>query len=44
MKKFAALFLASIIIIGLTACAGSTHKGARVKCPACGYEFEPASK
>lgn len=45
MKKIAALSLASLLLISLMACAGSSAKqGVRVKCPACGYEFEPASK
>lgn len=45
MKKFVALSLASLLLIGLSACAGNSAKqGVRVKCPACGYEFEPSSK
>lgn len=45
MKKLVALSLATFLLISLTACAGSTAKqGARVKCPACGYEFEPSEK
>jgi hypothetical protein len=40
MKKLAILTLVSVLGFSLAAC--STHKmspGAKVKCPACGYEF-----
>lgn len=42
MKKFVALSLATLLIISLTACAGAGKADVRVKCPACGYEFEPS--
>ncbi|BCR03050.1 hypothetical protein DESUT3_01190 [Desulfuromonas versatilis] len=41
MKKLITLVLVSMLALSLSACA--TTKGgdkARVKCPACGYEFE----
>jgi len=41
MKKLAYLMLVALLSITLAACA--THKnaaGAKVKCPACGYEFQ----
>ena len=41
MKQFVALLLASFLVISLTACAGGSAKqSVRVKCPACGYEFD----
>ena len=44
MSKLVALTLTLLLLIGLTGCAGTTSHGKRVKCPACGYEFEPSSK
>lgn len=44
MKKFVALSLALLLLVGLSACASNAKHGHRVKCPACGYEFEPSSK
>jgi len=45
MKKFVALSLALLFALSLAACAGSSaNKGVRVKCPACGYEFDPGNK
>lgn len=41
MKKLVSLALVSLLALSLSACA--TMKGgeaSRVKCPACGYEFE----
>ncbi|WP_172399623.1 hypothetical protein [Geothermobacter hydrogeniphilus] len=41
MKKFAALILTVMLALSLAACA--TTKGGenmKVKCPACGYQFE----
>jgi len=41
MKKLISLVLLTLLAISLTACAGM-KKGetTRVKCPACGYEFD----
>ena len=45
MKKFAALSLATLLLISLAACAGSSAQSdIRVKCPACGYEFNADNK
>jgi len=42
MRKLVALSFMTLLVISLTACAGSNVKqAARVKCPACGYEFVP---
>ncbi len=40
MKKLTSLVLMTMLAVSLTACAGM-KKGeeAKVKCPACGYEF-----
>ncbi len=40
MKKLIVLLMVSVL--SLSACAGVSKNGeqARVKCPACGYEFE----
>ena len=40
MKRFLVLMAAVIMAISLTACAGTSGKTAKVKCPACGYEFD----
>jgi len=41
MKKFFILSAAALLMFTLTACAGSNAgKDVRVKCPACGYEFD----
>ncbi|MDY0268515.1 hypothetical protein [Trichloromonas sp.] len=43
MKKMITLLLATMLAVSLSACA--TTKGGtttKVKCPACGYEFEAA--
>ena len=44
MKKLVALSLAAMLIICIAGCAGNAKQGMRVKCPACGYEFQPPSK
>jgi hypothetical protein len=45
MKKLISLVLLTLLAISLTACAGM-KKGetTRVKCPACGYEFDAPAK
>jgi hypothetical protein len=45
MKKLISLVLLTMLAISLTACAGM-KKGetTRVKCPACGYEFDAPAK
>jgi len=41
MKKLAALALTVMLALSLAACATSKGGGTmKVKCPACGYEFE----
>lgn len=41
MKKAFAGTLAVMMILSLVACAGTSgDQKVRVKCPACGYEFE----
>ncbi|MBE0597032.1 MAG: hypothetical protein IH614_07175 [Desulfuromonadales bacterium] len=43
MKKTAASVVALLMTFSLAACAGSYSTGGsqlKVKCPACGYEFE----
>jgi len=41
MKKVFSVALAVLIICSLSACAGkSADDKVRVKCPACGYEFD----
>lgn len=43
MKKLASLLLVAALAVSLSACATTNKKaGAKVKCPACGYEFVPA--
>ncbi len=46
MRKVVTLVLMTMLALSLTACAGMGKKEAtRVKCPACGYEFEvPATQ
>jgi len=41
MKKLAALSVIAMLALSLGACAGTKSGGTmKVKCPACGYEFE----
>jgi predicted Zn-ribbon and HTH transcriptional regulator len=41
MKKAIGMFLLMVwAMISLTACAGKQADVQRVKCPACGYEFD----
>ena len=46
MRQLVTLVLMTMLALSLTACAGMGKKEAtRVKCPACGYEFEvPATQ
>ena len=45
MKKHLQLTTAALLLLALTACAGANAgKDVRVKCPACGYEFNVESK
>ncbi|BCR03087.1 hypothetical protein DESUT3_01560 [Desulfuromonas versatilis] len=43
MRKLAAYITTALLVLSLAACATSTATGekAKVKCPACGYEFTP---
>jgi len=45
MKKLAALALTTMLALSLAACATSSKSGGtmKVKCPACGYQFEVPS-
>lgn len=41
LKKLACVAITLLLISSLTGCAGtSTADPARVKCPACGFEFD----
>ena len=41
MKKIAAMMLVGILALSMGACAKpDTQEKTRVKCPACGYEFD----
>ena len=41
MKKLISFVLVAMLALSLSACAGMGKKEAtRVKCPACGYEFD----
>ncbi len=41
MKKLMTLMMVAVMAFSLSACAGMQKKEqTRVKCPACGYEFE----
>ena len=45
MKKVLSGTLAIMMILSLVACAGSSgDQKIRVKCPACGYEFDAPSE
>ncbi len=46
MKKLASLLLTLLLVAALSGCAMSRtgmKEGAKVKCPACGYEFNMPS-
>jgi predicted Zn-ribbon and HTH transcriptional regulator len=43
MKKLAAILMVLMMAVSLSACSSRYSKGGeklKVKCPACGYEFE----
>ena len=41
MRKVLSLVLATVMVMSLSACAGmGKQETSRVKCPACGYEFD----
>jgi len=46
MKKVSAVILSLLLVMSLAACAKTMDgEKARVKCPACGYEFDvPAER
>ena len=45
MNKLVTLSITTLMLLGLVACAGtSANDGARVKCPACGYEFDTSER
>ncbi|HKL24712.1 MAG TPA: hypothetical protein VJ910_00625 [Desulfuromonadales bacterium] len=41
MKKMLILLSTVLLALSLTACATTSGGGGKVKCPACGYEFNP---
>lgn len=41
MKKLFSLLIGCLLLVSLAACASTcNNEGAKVKCPACGYEFQ----
>jgi hypothetical protein len=40
MKKLISLVLLVLFAVSVSACAPAKKEKTRVKCPACGYEFE----
>jgi Flp pilus assembly protein TadD len=40
MKKVFTAALVAMMVLSLSACAGTKNNKVRTKCPACGYEFE----
>ncbi len=47
MRKLSVLLVATLFALSMTGCAAQTGKSTmtKVKCPACGYEFQvPASQ
>ena len=45
MKQLVALLTITVLVLSLTACAATGGKDkVRVKCPACGYEFDAPSQ
>jgi hypothetical protein len=40
MKKLISIVLAALLAVSFAACAPKKTEKVRVKCPACGYEFE----
>jgi hypothetical protein len=44
MKKLVSLLLVGMLALSLTACASAGKDKVRVKCPACGYEFDAPSQ
>ncbi len=43
MKKLLILLTTLVLAVSLSACATTNGKTAKVKCPACGYEFNAAA-
>jgi formate dehydrogenase maturation protein FdhE len=43
MKKLVSLLMVGVLALSLAACATGKDK-VRVKCPACGYEFDAPSQ
>jgi hypothetical protein len=40
MKKLVTLLMVTVLAVSLSACATTKNGGTKIKCPACGYEFE----
>lgn len=40
MKKLVTLLMVTVLAISLSACATTKGGTTKIKCPACGYEFE----
>jgi hypothetical protein len=44
MKQLISLLMVGVLAFSLTACASAGKDKVRVKCPACGYEFDAPSQ
>ena len=44
MKQLISLLMVGVLALSLTACASAGKDKVRVKCPACGYEFDAPSQ
>ena len=40
MKKLVTLLMVTVLAVSLSACATTKGSTTKIKCPACGYEFE----
>ncbi|WP_432821916.1 hypothetical protein [Trichloromonas sp.] len=40
MKKLVTLLMVMVLAVSLSACATTKGGAAKIKCPACGYEFD----
>lgn len=40
MKKLVTLLMVTVLAVSLSACATTKGSATKIKCPACGYEFE----
>lgn len=46
MKRTLSMLLAMLVALSLAACAAPSHKHSyqKIKCPACGYQFDAPAK